>query len=66
MLLACAHCVMRRLNILTGGVWIMKLALLIWGGTIVSSIVFCAYICNLIEKTKVKRWGATGKLFKYE
>ena len=44
----------------------MKLALLIWAATIVSSIVFCTIICKLIEKTKVKRWGATGKLFKYE
>ena len=44
----------------------MEIALAIWGCTIVSSIVFCVYVCNLIEKSNVKRWGATGKLFTYE
>ena len=44
----------------------MELALLIWGATVVAAIVFCMYVCKSIEKTKVKRWGATGKLFTYE
>ena len=44
----------------------MTLALIIWGATIVSSVVFSVYVCNLIEKSKVKRWGATGSLLKYE
>jgi len=44
----------------------MELALFIWGCTIVTSIVLTVIVCNLIEKSKVKRWGATGSLFKYE
>lgn len=44
----------------------MALALCIWGATIVASIVFTVYVCGIIEKSKVIRWGATGKLFKYE
>jgi hypothetical protein len=28
--------------------------------------VFTIIACTVIEKSKVKRWGATGNLFKYE
>ncbi len=44
----------------------MKTALLIWGCTIACSIVLTLIVCLKIEKMKVKRLGATGKLWKYE
>jgi hypothetical protein len=44
----------------------MKLALFIWVCTIATSIVLTVIVCKIIEKSKVKRWGATGSLFKYE
>lgn len=44
----------------------MQLALFIWGCTIVCSIVLSVIVCGKIERMKVKRMGATGKLFKYE
>lgn len=44
----------------------MELAFIIWGCVIVSAIVFTIIACTVIEKSKVKRWGATGNLFKYE
>ena len=44
----------------------MIFALFLWGCTIVVSVVLTVLVCRYIERTGVKRWGATGKLFKYE
>jgi len=44
----------------------MQLALIIWGCTIVCSIVLTTIVCGKIEAMKVRRMGATGKLFRYE
>ena len=41
-------------------------ALVIWASTLVISVLGTVYVCSKIEKTGVKRWGATGKLFRYE
>lgn len=43
----------------------MMIALLIWVGTIVFALVLGTILCYRIEKSGVKRWGATGSLFKY-
>jgi hypothetical protein len=39
---------------------------LLWSSTIVIGITICTFICKKIEKTGLKRLGATGNLFKYE
>ncbi|MFB5663119.1 hypothetical protein [Alteribacillus sp. HJP-4] len=44
----------------------MVIALLLWLVIIIFSMVFGTYLCYRIEKHGVKRWGATGRLFKYE
>lgn len=42
----------------------MAIALLIWGATIAFSLVCGTILCYKVEKSKVKRWGYSGKLFK--
>ncbi|WP_255438409.1 hypothetical protein [Ammoniphilus sp. YIM 78166] len=42
----------------------MLVAFSIWLFTILFSIGFGTFLCYRIEKKGVKRWGATGKLFK--
>ncbi|MGY4690945.1 hypothetical protein [Salibacterium sp. K-3] len=44
----------------------MFIPLLIWVIIIIFSLVLGTYLCWRIEKHGVKRWGATGSLFKYE
>jgi hypothetical protein len=39
---------------------------IIWASTLVLGVVICTVICSKIEKTQLKRMGATGHLFKYE
>lgn len=43
----------------------MFIAMMIWVGVMVLSTLFNIYLLHRIEKSGVKRWGATGKLFKY-
>ncbi len=38
---------------------------LLWFSTLIIGVCICLIICSLIEKTKLKRLGATGKLLKY-
>lgn len=42
----------------------MIIAFSIWLITILFSIIFGSFLCYQIEKSGVKRWGASGKLFK--
>jgi hypothetical protein len=42
----------------------MIIAFSIWLFTILFSIGFGVFLCARIEKSGVKRWGASGKLFK--
>ncbi|MCU9601930.1 hypothetical protein [Pallidibacillus thermolactis] len=42
----------------------MLIALFSWFGTIFVSLLVGSFLCYRIEKSGVKRWGATGKLFK--
>ena len=44
----------------------MTVALMFWAGSILFVIVVSAILCQKIETSKVKRWGATGRLFGYE
>lgn len=44
----------------------MYLALLIWVFTIIFSLVIGTFLCYLIEKSCVERWGATGRIFQYD
>jgi hypothetical protein len=44
----------------------MFLAMMVWFGVMIFSTILNIYLCHRIEKSGVKRWGATGKLFKYE
>ncbi|WP_260631812.1 hypothetical protein [Neobacillus niacini] len=44
----------------------MVTALMIWLGTMIFSFVLGTYLCFKIEKSGVKRWGATGRIFKYK
>ncbi|WP_268877700.1 hypothetical protein [Priestia abyssalis] len=42
----------------------MIVALLIWLFVIIFGLALGTYLCMKIEKSKVKRWGASGKLFR--
>lgn len=42
----------------------MIIAVSIWIFTILFSLIFGTYLCHRIEKSGVKRWGASGKLYK--
>jgi hypothetical protein len=42
----------------------MTIALSLWAITILFSGIFGTFLCYRIEKSKVKHWGASGKLFK--
>ncbi|MDW5376571.1 hypothetical protein R6258_06520 [Halomonas sp. HP20-15] len=44
----------------------MLIALLFWSASIVVSFVVSISLCRKIEASGVPRWGATGKLFRYE
>lgn len=44
----------------------MAIALLFWGGSILFVLVVALILCQKIEASGVKRWGATGNLFSYE
>ncbi|WP_176555868.1 hypothetical protein [Virgibacillus ndiopensis] len=44
----------------------MLIALMIWVAIIVFSLTLGTFLCFRIEKHGVKRWGATGSLFRYE
>ncbi|MFZ4453634.1 hypothetical protein [Salibacterium aidingense] len=44
----------------------MVTALTIWVVIIIFSMFLETFLCWRIEKHGVKRWGATGSLFKYE
>ncbi|WP_274611519.1 hypothetical protein [Rhodoplanes elegans] len=44
----------------------MLTALLFWGASIAFCVAVAVYLCSLIEQSGVRRWGATGKLFRYE
>lgn len=44
----------------------MAIALLFWGVSIVISVLLSLFLCRRIEVSGVRRWGATGKLFRYE
>lgn len=39
--------------------------LLIWLSTLIFTVILGVILCYKVEKSGVKRWGATGKLFKY-
>lgn len=42
----------------------MAVALSIWGLTIAFSLIIGTILCYKVEKSKVKRWGSSGKLYK--
>ncbi len=44
----------------------MAIALLFWGCSIIFVLVVALILCQKIEASGVKRWGATGSLFSYE
>ncbi len=44
----------------------MGIALMFWGGSILFVVVVALILCQKIEASGVKRWGATGSLFSYE
>lgn len=44
----------------------MLIALIFWGAAIAFCIGISIYLCAKIEASNVRRWGATGKLFRYE
>lgn len=44
----------------------MAIALLFWGGSIAFGVAVSVYLCTRIEASGVRRWGAVGKLFRYE
>lgn len=44
----------------------MVVALMFWGISIAIVIVVALILCQKIESSGVKRWGATGSLFGYE
>lgn len=44
----------------------MVIAMLTWVGTMIFSFLLGTFLCYKVEKSGVKRWGATGKLFKYK
>ena len=44
----------------------MAIALLFWGGSILFVLVVALILCQKIEASGVKRWGATGNLFSYK
>lgn len=43
----------------------MMIAVGIWIATIITAMVLGTFLCWKIEKSKVERWGAKGKLFKF-
>ncbi|MDF3856398.1 hypothetical protein VB636_09800 [Paracoccus sp. APAP_BH8] len=44
----------------------MWIALSFWGASIAFCIAVSLYLCGRIESSRVRRWGATGKLLRYE
>lgn len=44
----------------------MWIALMFWGASIAFCVAVAVYLCSLIEASGVRRWGATGRLFRYE
>ncbi len=44
----------------------MVIASIFWGASIVFVLVVALVLCQKIEASGVKRWGATGSLFSYE
>lgn len=44
----------------------MLIALLFWMTCLMFGIVVSIILCINIEKTKVKRWGATGSFWRYK
>lgn len=44
----------------------MFIAIMIWIGTMIFSFILNAFLLYKVEKSGVKRWGATGRLFKYK
>lgn len=43
----------------------MYLNLIIWFISIVFSLALGTFLCYKIEKSGIKRWGASGNIFKY-
>lgn len=44
----------------------MLIALLFWAGSIAFCVGASLIVCQQIEASGVRRWGACGKLFYYE
>lgn len=44
----------------------MFIAMMFWVGVMVFSVVLNTFLCYKVEKSGVKRWGATGRIFKYK
>lgn len=44
----------------------MWIAMLIWIAMMLFSVVLNIFLLYKIEKSGVRRWGATGKLFRYK
>ena len=44
----------------------MLIAITIWVAIMLFSVVLNTFLCYKVEKSGVKRWGATGRLFKYK
>ncbi|MGP4074796.1 hypothetical protein [Halobacillus sp. K22] len=44
----------------------MFLAMMVWVGTMIFSFLLGTFLLYRVEKSGVKRWGATGRLFKYK
>lgn len=44
----------------------MFLAMMVWVGTMIFSFLLGTFLCYRVEKSGVKRWGATGRIFKYK
>lgn len=43
----------------------MTYALIIWLGSTIFGLLLSTYLLYRTEKTHIKRWGASGKIFKY-
>ncbi|GGJ95743.1 hypothetical protein GCM10007063_17740 [Lentibacillus kapialis] len=44
----------------------MFIAMTIWIIIMVFSVALNTFLCWKVEKSGVKRWGATGRIFKYK
>lgn len=44
----------------------MWIALTFWGASIAFCIAISIHLCRRIEASGVRRWGASGSLFRYE